>query len=55
MVAFEGEVDEKDHRFIQDEDSNHILQYDLKYKIENGTLKVSVDGNDYGIEYSFKK
>ena len=55
MVDFEGEVDEKDHRFIQDEDSNHILQYDLKYKIENGTLKVSVDGNDYGIEYSFKK
>ena len=55
MVAFEGELDEKGHRFIQDEDSNHILQYDLKYKIENGTLKVSVDGNDYGIEYSFKK
>ena len=55
MVAFEGEVDEKDHRFIQDEDASHFLQYDLKYKIENGTLKVSVDGNDYGIEYSFKK
>lgn len=55
MVAFEGEVDEKDHRFIQDEDTSHFLQYDLKYKIENGTLKVSVDGNDYGIEYSFKK
>ena len=55
MVAFEGEVDEKDHRFIQDEDSSHFLKYDLKYKIENGTLKVSVDGNDYGIEYSFKK
>ncbi len=55
MVAFEGEVDEKDHRFIQDEDASYILQYDLKYKIENGTLKVSVDGNDYGIEYSFKK
>ena len=55
MVAFEGEVDEKDHRFIQDEDASHFLKYDLKYKIENGTLKVSVDGNDYGIEYSFKK
>ena len=55
MVAFEGEVDEKDHRFIQDEDKSHFLRYDLKYKIENGTLKVSVDGNDYGIEYSFKK
>lgn len=55
MVAFEGEVDEKDHRFIQDEDASHFLQYDLQYKIENGTLKVSVDGNDYGIEYSFKK
>ena len=55
MVAFEGELDEKGHRFIQDEDSNHILQYDLKYKIENGTLKVSVDEDDYGIEYSFKK
>ena len=55
MVAFEGEVDEKDHRFIQDEDTSHFLRYDLKYKIENGTLKVSVDGNDYGIEYSFKK
>ena len=55
MVAFEGEVDEKDHRFIQDEDASHFLRYDLKYKIENGTLKVSVDGNDYGIEYSFKK
>lgn len=55
MVAFEGEVDEKDHRFIQDEDKSHFLKYDLKYKIENGTLKVSVDGNDYGIEYSFKK
>ena len=55
MVAFEGEVDEKDHRFIQDEDESHFLRYDLKYKIENGTLKVSVDGNDYGIEYSFKK
>ena len=55
MVAFEGEVDEKDRRFIQDEDASHFLQYDLKYKIENGTLKVSVDGNDYGIEYSFKK
>ena len=55
MVAFEGELDEKDHRFIQDEDASHFLKYDLKYKIENGTLKVSVDGNDYGIEYSFKK
>ena len=55
MVAFEGEVDEKDHRFIQDEEASHFLKYDLKYKIENGTLKVSVDGNDYGIEYSFKK
>ena len=55
MVAFEGEVDEKDHRFIQDENASHFLKYDLKYKIENGTLKVSVDGNDYGIEYSFKK
>ena len=55
MVAFEGEVDEKDHRFIQGEDASHFLKYDLKYKIENGTLKVSVDGNDYGIEYSFKK
>ncbi|WP_270285252.1 hypothetical protein [Streptococcus koreensis] len=55
MVAFEGEVDEKDHRFIQDEDASNFLKYDLKYKIENGTLKVSVDGNDYGIEYSFKK
>ena len=55
MVAFEGEVDEKDHRFIQDEDASHFLKYDLKYKIENGTLKVSMDGNDYGIEYSFKK
>ena len=55
MVAFEGEVDEKDHRFIQDEDASHFLKYDLKYKIENRTLKVSVDGNDYGIEYSFKK
>ena len=55
MVAFEGELDEKGHRFIQDEDSKHILQYDLKYKIENGTLKVSVDEDDYGIEYSFKK
>ena len=55
MVAFEGEVDEKDHRFIQDEDASHFLKYDLKYKIENGTLKVSVDGNDYGLEYSFKK
>ena len=55
MVAFEGEVDEKDHRFIQDEDASHFLKYDLKYKIENGTLKVSVDGNDYGIEDSFKK
>ena len=55
MVAFEGEVDEKDQRFIQDEDASHFLKYDLKYKIENGTLKVSVDGNDYGIEYSFKK
>ena len=40
MVAFEGELDEKGHRFIQDEDSSYILQYDLKYKIENGTLKV---------------
>ena len=55
MVAFEGELDEKDHRFIQDEEASHFLKYDLKYKIENGTLKVSVDGNDYGIEYSFKK
>ena len=55
MVAFEGEVDEKDHRFIQDEDASHFLKYDLKYKIENGTLKVSVDEDDYGIEYSFKK
>ena len=55
MVAFEGELDEKGHRFIQDEDSSYILQYDLKYKIENGTLKVSVDEDDYGIEYSFKK
>lgn len=55
MVAFEGEVDEKDHRFIQDEDSSYILQYDLKYKIKNGILKVSVDEDDYGIEYSFKK
>ncbi|WP_306474443.1 hypothetical protein [Streptococcus sp.] len=55
MVAFEGEVDEKDHRFIQDEDASHFLKYDLKYKIENGTLKVSVDGNDYGIKYTFKK
>ena len=35
MVAFEGEVDEKDHRFIQDEDASHFLKYDLKYKIEN--------------------
>ena len=55
MVAFEGELDEKGHRFIQDEDSSYILQYDLKYKIKNGTLKVSVDEDDYGIEYSFKK
>lgn len=55
MVAFEGELDEKGHRFIQDEDSSYILQYDLKYKIENGTLKVSVDEDDYGIEYTFKK
>lgn len=55
MVAFEGELDEKGHRFIQDEDSSYILQYDLKYKIKNGTLKVSVDEDDYGIEYTFKK
>ena len=54
MVLFEGELSEKTHEFLVDSGGNFVMQYNLKYKLVNGTLTVYQNEED-DFKYTFKK
>ena len=54
MVLFEGELSEKTHEFLVNSGGNFVMQYNLKYKLVNGTLTVYQNEED-DFKYSFKK
>ena len=54
MVLFEGELSEKTHEFLVDSGGNFVMQYNLKYKLVNGTLTVYQNEED-DFKYAFKK
>ena len=54
MVLFEGELSEKTHEFLVNSGGNFVMQYNLKYKLVNGTLTVYQNEED-DFKYTFKK
>ena len=54
MVLFEGELSEKTHEFLVHSGGNFVMQYNLKYKLVNGTLTVYQNEED-DFKYTFKK
>ena len=54
MVLFEGELSEKTHEFLVDSGGNFVMQYNLKYKLVNGTLTVYQNEED-DFKFTFKK